>query len=217
MSAIEEEKTSEVLTIDGVYIDSETGEVIGMADNPVPDLPDHDGAMKEIAEWVGERRAYHLGKVEGLKAEKQVWLDKINARFDADIKRHEQSVEWIENQYRPSLLNYARRKLEGAKKRSFGVGLLILKLVKTRARTSVVDTDKAAQWAELNCIDALKCVVSAKGDKALVLRFNATNAQIGYKETVLVSEIPDELKAVLTPDNSGIEYNPGGVDELRFD
>lgn len=217
MSAIEEEKAVEVLTIDGVYIDSQTGEVIGLVDNPVPDLPDHNGAMEEIAVWVGERRAYHLAKAKGLFEEKQVWLDKIHARFNADIRRHEQSAEWIENQYRPSLLNYARRKLEGAKKRSFGVGLLILKLVKTRARTTVVDTDKAAQWAELNCIDALKCEVSAKGDKALVLRNDASAAQIGYKETVLVSEIPDELKAVLTPDNSGIEYNPGGVDELRFD
>jgi hypothetical protein len=216
MSAIEEEKAVEVLIIDGVYIDSETGEVIGMVDNPVPDAPDHDGVMEEIAQWVGERRAYHIGKAEGLKAEKQVWLDKINARFNADIKRHEQSVEWIENQYRPSLLNYARRKLEGAKKRSLGVGLLVLQLVKTRARTTVIDNDKAAEWAWLNCEDALKCEVSAKGNNAMILRDAAAEAGIGYKETVLVSEIPDELKAVLTPDNSGIEFNPGGVDELRF-
>jgi hypothetical protein len=216
MSSLEEERAVEVITIDGVYIDSETGEVIGMVDNPVPDLPDNDKVMEEIAEWVGERRAYHLAKAKGLFEEKQVWLDKIHARFNADIKRHEQSVEWIENQYRSSLLNFARRKLEGAKKRSFGIGLLVLQLVKTRARTTVMDNDKAAEWAWLNCEDALKCEVSAKGSQAMILRDAAAEAGIGYKETVLVSEIPDELKAVLTPDNSGIEYNPGGTDELRF-
>lgn len=217
MSAIEELKTSKDLIIDGVYVDSETGEVIGMVDNPVPDLPDHDGAMKEIAEWVGERRAYHLGKAEGLKAEKQVWLDKINARFDTDIKRHEQTVVWLENQYRNPLLHFARRQLEGAKKRSFGAGLLILKLVKTRTKTTVVDESLANLWTHDHCIDALKYEISATGAIGSELGEKAVLLGADVRHRILVSSIPDELKATLKPEETGIEFYPGGEDELRFE
>lgn len=214
---------------DGTIVNTVTGEIIGIDNAPAPI---DNGLTKEVIEnaaletlalWVGERRAYHQAKARGLQEEKQVWLDKIAASFDADIKRHTAAVDWIENQYHNPLYLYAQRMLEGAKKRSHSIGVMVLKLVKTRAKTEVLDSRLAVGWAvDNNLKDAIKVTVVATGQAALDLSAQFVNDENATVKTdILVSAIPNEKKAeILTTTAgmlSGLYYYPGGEEQLKID
>lgn len=171
-----------------------TGEIMGYQEIPPENLPDMD-----IARWIGERRSYHKGRAAALRAEKQVWQDVIDKRFDSRIKRHDSALTWFENTYHNMLLGLAKQLIGDGKKRSAAVGLLLLKFQKTRAKTEVLDEEKAIAYLKLaGLTDAIK-----------------------VKESILVSMIPDDLKAKLVKEKNqekvGIAFRPGGDDELKLD
>jgi hypothetical protein len=193
----EEEAPEEIVVVDEeslALINTVTGEITGYKEIPPEDLED-----LELAKWIGERRAYHKGRVEGLKAEKQVWIDTINKRFDTRIRNHEGAIKWFEATYHDLLFALAKKLIGDGKKRSAAIGLLLLKLTKTRAKTEILDNERAVAWLKkANLPEAVKTT-----------------------ETVLTSFIPDEVKFKLVKESNqaktGIAFRPGGKDELKIE
>lgn len=185
-----------------IYIDEEsmalinvtTGEVVGYQEIAPEDVGDID-----LAKWVGDRRTYHKAKLEGIKAEKQLWIDTINSRYDARIKRHEGAIKWLETTYEDFLFQLAKRLIGTGKKRSVAVGMLLLKLRKTSAKTEVLDEEKALAW----------------------LKKAGVTEAVKVKESVLVSMLPDDLKQKLVKESNqektGIAFYPGGEETLKIE
>jgi hypothetical protein len=180
-------------------INRETGEVVGLMDTP----PEEKDDIK-FAEWIGERRAYHKAKVAGLLAERQVWLDQIERTYGKSIKRHEGAVKFLEEHNKPFLMMLAKRLIGDGKKRSAAVGLLLLKLIKTRAKTEILDKDKALAY--------LKKAVESNPELAEAIK---------TEESILTSKLPEDFKSLLVnPKNqevTGIKFYAGGDDELKIE
>lgn len=229
----------EIIVLDDetmTLINTGTGEVVGVADTP----PESTGVV-EIATWVGERRDWHKGKKAGLEAERQVHLDKIAALYDSQIKRHTRAITWFEYQYGPMLLELAKKLIGDAKKRSIAVGMLILKLGKTRPSVDVQDEAKAVGYLEylvaeqgkkifelelqykaarrLDSDEDTCAALTAKSDaESQVLKTLQTC--LNNKVTVYKSNLPENLKAKLTAeclDATGMVFNPGGDDKLTIE
>jgi len=208
---------------DGTVINSITGEILGIAGAPLepaatPNTKSYEVEMESLAQWAGERITYHRAKVVALEAERGAWLDQINKRFNSDIQRHNNSAEWVTKAYYKPLLDFSRRHLEGAKVRSYKIGLAILKLVKTRAKTTVLDNDKAVLWAAAGGhYSAIKVEISADGKDGQKLAAAAVKLGIKPKATILVSAIPEEVKLGLKPELTGLDYYPGNEEVLKIE
>ena len=197
MEAEAEQPTEEIVVVDEdtmTLINTQTGEVVGMAETPPDGLDD-----VKLAEYIGEKRAWHKGRVAGLEAEKQAWIDTINARFDTRIKRHKDSLKWYEATYHDFLFKLAKKLIGDGKKRSAAVGLLLLKLTKTRSSMEILDQPKAIGWLrEAGLAEAVKVT-----------------------ETILVSQLPEALKVKLTSaknqGKTGLAFHPGGEDQLKIE
>jgi len=192
-----EAQTEEIIVVDEdsmMLINTQTGQVVGTAETPPEGVEDI-----KLAEWIGEKRTWHKGRIAGLEAEKQKWVDTINARFDTQIKRHKDSLVWYDTTYHDFLFKLAKKIIGNGKKRSAAVGLLLLKLSKTRPSTTVLDQDKAIAWlTKAGLSEAIKTT-----------------------QSILVSMLPDELKARLTRESNqektGLAFNPGGDDQLKIE
>lgn len=229
---------SEIVVLDEesmTLINTDTGEVVGVADTPPEDAP-----AIEIAKWVGDRRDWHKGRKAGLEAERQVHLDKIAKVYDAQINNHTRAMAWIEKQYSPLLFELAKKLIGDAKKRSVAVGMLILKLRKTKASVDVQDNDKAVTYlnwliaeqdkkvaalrekyedAKSKGDDDSMAVAQEEIDRENLLRDSLT-ACLNIKTTVYKSSIPDRLKDKLTTDNlesTGMVFNKGGEEKLEIE
>jgi hypothetical protein len=228
---------TEIIALDEetmTLINTESGEVVGVADTP----PETTGVV-EIATWMGERRDWHKGKKAGLEAERQVHLDKIAAIYDSQIKRHTNAITWFETQYGPMLMELAKKLIGDAKKRSIAVGLLILKLGKTRPSVDVQDNDKAVAYlnwliaeqdrkiaeleGRLNFSNAGDDTDTAEGLAACIVAAKQVRtdlvACLNTKTTVYKSSLPESLKVKLTDkclDATGMVFNPGGDDRLEI-
>lgn len=165
-------------------LDSDTGEIYWMADVLPVEFDE-----REIAEWVGERRARANARMAGLIAEKEAWLAKVAAQFDGAIRRKQKYVEHLDTSFAPLLERLARMQLDGKKERSCRIGLLTLRFRKTRARVDILDEELALDWARDYCTEAIKVT-----------------------ERLLKSAIPIELLAELP--EGGLSYYPGGEDEF---
>ena len=222
---------TEIIALDEetmTLINTESGEVVGVADTP----PETTGVV-EIATWMGERRDWHKGKKAGLEAERQVHLDKIAAIYDAPIKRHTRAIAWFEEQYSPMLLELAKKLIGDAKKRSIAVGLLILKLGKTRPSVDVQDNDKAVAYLNWlieeqdKKISDLQQKLVSTGDENFEGQIEAEVAVrktlldcLNAKVTVYKSNLPENLKVKLTDkclEATGMVFNPGGDDKLTIE
>jgi hypothetical protein len=229
---------AEIIALDEetmTLINTETGEVVGVADTP----PETTGVV-EIATWMGERRDWHKGKKAGLEAERQVHLDKIAAIYDSQIKRHTRAIAWFEEQYAPMLLELAKKLIGDAKKRSIAVGLLILKLGKTRPSVDVQDNDKAVEYLNYLIVEQDKKILALENElghgtaklvdaegAALESKISAETAVkadlvacLNAKVTVYKSNLPENLKVKLTElhlDATGMVFNPGGDDKLTIE
>jgi hypothetical protein len=174
-------------------INTETGEVTGYAVTP----PDEIDTVK-LAEWIGEHVVKHTAAAQGLRAERQVWLDTIAGRYDARIKAHEGAAAFLRLHWYDKLYDLAKTLIGDGKKRSIAVGLLALKLRKSSAKMEVLDVDKAVEWLYKHPAAPLECVKITK--------------------SVLVSQIPQDVKEelgnVLIQAESGLAYNPGGEERL---
>lgn len=191
------EEVEEIIIVDEesmALVNTVTGEVVGYQETPPEDVED-----VELAKWIGERLTYHKGRVEALKAEKAVWIDTINKRFDQRIKNHTGAQGWFEFKYGSILYALATRLIGAGKKRSVAVGLLMLKLRKTSAKMEVVNVGKALAWLKAaGLTDAIKTT-----------------------ESVLVSQLPADLKTKLVnPKNvekTGLKFSPGGEETLKIE
>lgn len=137
-----------VLTTDadtGVTFDPETGEIIN-----VLDAPQAEADTEALALWLGEKKTEIESLLAAQMAAKQVWIDRINERFDARINELQRQWDWLVSnpEWVGRLEAYARDLLKGAKKRSFNVGLLKLGFRTKPARTQVVDTDAALEYVQ---------------------------------------------------------------------
>jgi hypothetical protein len=216
-------------------INTETNEIIGFADAPLEDAP-----AIEIATWVGERRDWHKGKKAGLEAERQVHLDKIAAIYDSQINRHTRAIAWIEESAHSVLFELAKRLIGDAKKRSIAVGLLILKLGKTRPSVDVQDNDKAVEYLNWLIAEQDKKILDLENElghgtaklvdaygEALESKIAAETAVraaliacLNNKVTVYKLALPENLKVKLTDkcrNSTGMVFNPGGDDKLTIE
>lgn len=211
-------------------INMTTGEVVGIADTPPEGLDDI-----KFAEWIGERRAWHQGKAAGLIAEKQSWIDKINMQYDGQIKKHQNSVTWLEKTHEPFLMGLARKIIGEGKKRSTAIGLMMLQLRKTQAGVKIEDEDKSVAYIKslLSDVDAkiakwrAKQIQSADDPDivesyetrisgAMVIKRDL-EACLNIKETIYKSNLPEGLKADLTKDlldKTGMYFDQGGEEKL---
>jgi hypothetical protein len=168
----------------GAILDTETGELLWVAP------PDPALSEREIAEWVGERRARANARLAGLVAEKDAWLEKVAAQFDSLITRKVKYIEHLDESFRPVLDRLAHQELGGRKERTCRIGLLTLRLRRTRPRIDVEIEQVALEWAREHCAGAIRTT-----------------------ERLLKSEIPPELIQEFGIE-SGLSYYPGGEDEL---
>jgi len=169
----------------GAIVDADSGEILWVAEVPDPALNEW-----QVAEWVGERRARANAKLAGLLAEKEAWLTKVAAQFDSVIGRRQKYIEHLDESFRPILDRLAHQQLDGRKERTCRIGLLTLRLRRTRARIDVENDSLALEWAREHCVGAIR-----------------------VSERLLRSEIPPELLEEYRIE-SGLRYYPGGEDEL---
>lgn len=231
-----EKEATEIVVVDEetmTLINTETGEVVGVKDTPPEDAP-----AVETATWIGERRDWHKGRLAGLQAEKQSRIDTINRIFDTQINRHTNAMKYLEYKYGSMLFDLAKKLIGESKKRSTAVGLLLLKLRKTKPSVDIVDNDKAVQymkglvaaWTEKKDRVALKLdKLEPDSDEsvALQLRLGDIEKQIAQfedcintKESIYKSKIPENLKVEFTEENvndTGIKFEPGGEDRLDIE
>ena len=169
-------------------IDTTTGTVVGYAATP----PDEVDTIK-LAEWIGEHVTQHAAAAAGLRSEKQLWIDTINARFDSRIKAHEGAVAFLKEHWYDRLFELAKTLIGDGKKRSVACGLLKLSLSKSREKVEIIDNENAVEWCKQNAPEAVKVT-----------------------ESVLVSQIPDALKdclhdSIFDGDGTGMVYHPAGA------
>lgn len=127
-----------------VTVDEETGEVLG-----VVGAPSDTANIKDIAEWLGEKLTWIEGRLAGLTAEKQTWLDKISKQYDPRIKHFQRFKDYLINLYKPIFDTYARTAIfneDGSlrtRSKSVKIGLLKFGFTTTRPRTDVLHQDEA--------------------------------------------------------------------------
>jgi hypothetical protein len=231
--------SGELIVVDDetmTLINTDTGEVVGVADSP-----DESKPAIEIAEWLGERRDWHRGKLAGLQAERQVHLDKIAEVYDSRINRHTRSIAWLELQYASMLLKLAKKLIGNATKRSIAVGTLILKLRTTKPSVDVQDNDKAVGYLKA-LIEQQDQIISDLTDQRAALALTGEQEDAVYeavdndlsaahlvktqlesclniKTSVYKSSLTPEMKATLTAENAeevGMVFIPGGEDKLEL-
>jgi hypothetical protein len=138
------------------------------------------------------------------------------------------------------LLELARKLIGDAKKRSIAVGLLILKLGKTRPSVDVQDNDKAVAYLNWLIVEQDKKIYELEQDhKAARLAEDEDScdlieikiatetavkkelvACLNAKITVYKSALPENLKVKLTElhaEATGMVFNPGGDDKLTIE
>lgn len=136
-----------------VTFDTETGEVLG-----VVDAPDDATDINDTVEWIGARRAYAVAKAQGLTAERDVLLAKINEQYNPKIKRLERFADWMVLTYYNRLKEFAARALTGQKTKTLKIAMLTMKFGKTRASTQILEgmEEVALQHVKMLVPDAIK-------------------------------------------------------------
>lgn len=132
----------------GFWIDAETGEVLGVVGAEERFTPD----TLDKAEWV-------LEKMQKADAEKTALLlrrDAITANIDAEIRKMQNKRDYLDARFGPDLSEFAKRSLEGGKSKTLTTpyGKMSFRLVPSRL--SVIDEQKALEWADAHCPQAVK-------------------------------------------------------------
>lgn len=152
----------------GFRIDPETGEIL----NGEP-APDNAEDTERLAEWIGNRKAELEGKLAALRAERAAWEKKLELRYDAEINALSRSITWLCNNpaWVPQLRNFAERKIEGEKKRSFFAGLLRLGFRTQPGRYVIQDEDKAIAFASRQSEDFKREVLTVSLNRRAYLQY----------------------------------------------
>lgn len=170
--------------ITGVLVDPETGEVMGLLEEP-EEMEDAEG----LAHWLGQALTSARAQLVGLQAEKQAWLDKVAEQFDSSIRRAEGKVRWLSE--RPDWLEMLRTLHEkrAPGKPSFKLGLLATRIKKSRESLEITDEEQALEFVREHCPDAIQ-----------------------VRESLLKTHIPPEVRQAL-PADAGLIWHPAGETE----
>ncbi len=186
-----------ILILDGatntVTVDQATGEVLA-----VEGAPEDTADIQEILKWVGDRRIFALAKAEGLRAERDVILKRINDQYNPQINHMENFAKWCIIRYFNQLRDFAARALVGKKTKTLKANLLVLKFGTTRERVDLLPglENDALQYVEEFCADAItiKKSISKTNLKAAVddavRRLDALKAEIAD-----IDETSEEFEA----------------------
>lgn len=194
-SEIEEEYEAEIIKIDEeeLIVTNSDGEILAFLDAPSHDTIDRE----KLLEWVGEKMTAAKARQAGHEAEKQVWIDTINDRFDWKIRQEKQKVSGLTYMYTPFAQQYMDDIRKKSKKiiKTLTVGLLKLTYRAVSASIDVVDEAKAIEWCEkVELFDAIK--------KSLL------------KTPIKNSEHIEVIKK--DPVETGLFYNPGGEEKFEI-
>lgn len=171
-------------TVNGVWYDPETGEIVD-----VLDAPESFEDAESLAEWLGEALASGSARLAGLEAEKAAWLERVSEQYDADIARAKRKIDWLRSN--PAHLE----KLKGLFDQQSGgrpsmhIGLLTMRLKRSRESLEVADEARALAYVREKLPEALKVT-----------------------ERVLVSAIDADTRAAL-PEDCGLVWHPAGETE----
>ena len=167
-----------------VLVDSETGEVLGVDDNPGANAADAETYGEAVCAYLGPRLTAANARLAALEAERNVWITRINAQFDVRIKCEKNLIAFLKMQWHQPLADYARTLLAGGKSKTLKTGVLQLSFRTKPGRVEVADENAAFDYLSVVCPAAIKTT-----------------------RTVLVSAVPAELKADL-PAHSGLVLTP---------
>ena len=143
--------TQEFIIIDGLKVDPETGEVLGVETPPEFMVQDD-----ESAKWVLRKIGKAEAAVTAIDADPDViWAKAILDNANAIQKRAQARLEYLHQRFDEELGFYAKYQLDGKTKTwKTPVGSVAFRTVKGGLR--VVDKDKALVWAKENTPTAIK-------------------------------------------------------------
>lgn len=157
--------------IDGELWDEETGEYAGPASGWISG----DETPEDLALLVMRKRMDIEASIEAEKAK----LDTITNNIVKMIARHTARLEWLEHQYNAQLADYAMsqlpRKADGtlrSKTWTCPYGTVGFRTI--APKVAVEAEDVALEWAKKNCPAAIK-----------------------LKESILVSQLPEPIRAAM--------------------
>ena len=157
--------------IDGELWDEETGEYAGPASGWIKG----DESPEDLALLVMRKRMDIEASIEAEKSK----LDTITNNIVKMIARHTARLEWLEHQYNAQLQDYAMsqlpRKADGtlrSKTWTCPYGTVGFRTIAPKVAVEAEET--ALEWARKNCPSAIK-----------------------LKESILVSQLPEPIKAAM--------------------
>jgi hypothetical protein len=138
--------------IDGMIVDIETGEVLGLAEKPEFTVKDEDSAN-----WV-------LGKMLALESDivaietsaRVIEAKAILANAAAMKKDASKRLEWLHARFTAEIGEWARPQLEGKKTKTLKTLLGAISFRVKKGGLRVADKDKALDWAKSNTPNAIK-------------------------------------------------------------
>lgn len=148
------QREPEIVERNGLYIDANTGEILSVAmpiqQNGEPEpFRVHD---RESAEWVLEKIFEAEGEMSALDRR----LETYTRNVEAMKVEHERRATWLRERFGAELEGWARRELEGQKKRSIRTPFGRLSFRRRGARVVVKDEAAALEWAKANQSNAIK-------------------------------------------------------------
>lgn len=199
----------------GMYVTTD-GEFLGYADLAKGDVVD-------ILTKLGERLAWQNARLAGLAAERQSYIDRIVAGYDARIARVQRSIVWSKEIYTPLAKRHIETVNQGLDEKkqlkSLKLGLLTIKLVKTKDKVDIENEKEAVAELRRLYLDpegpfyepetARKIQRHLERiDELLEEQAIPVEKWINKKETVFKSAIPSEMKEALALEN--LAWVPGG-------
>lgn len=165
MNAVQEQ----IIVIDGLLVDEETGEILGVAGRPEFRVTD-----RASAEWVMERLLNAEAAIEAIdKTAAVIHARAILANAETMQKDHRRKLEWFHARFDTELGEWAKGELEGAKTRTVKTlyGSISLRTIQGRI--------------------ALK-----SGEEALAaaMEFAQRVAPQAIRKELLISAIPSDVK-----------------------
>jgi hypothetical protein len=128
-----------IIRVDDFYIDADTGEVLGMME-PAERFHVHD---QHSAEWVLSKRFDIEARKYALERQKAALI----ANMDVLIAEQDARLKWLDMRFAGELRDWAAQMLAGLKTRTLKTPFGRLSFRKTPAKITVVDADKALEWA----------------------------------------------------------------------
>lgn len=173
-----------------VFINPETGEIVGIDGMPDPKQTED---LAEIATYFCRRRSDAVAKMVSLQAEMDHRMNLLKAEYETKLKRLDHFVGFLDNNVGYALEPWVKDRLIEVRKKSVVVDGVTFGYSTTRAKTTVVNPELALMFCKAN---------------------EALAGAVKTTESVLTSMIPAEKLAEFTEDRkemTGIVFDPGGA------